>query len=128
MLPLTPSAGELGAGSLVPPTTMDAYWLTNYGQPGSGSSNTTYIAGHSWENAEAPFNRLSSQSVIGDELSVSTATGTVNYKVQSVTTHDKDTLRSSNVWNIVPGQLVLISCYTEDILGKNVIVTAMPSP
>ncbi|WP_344365424.1 class F sortase [Arthrobacter humicola] len=128
VLPLTPSAEELAAGSLVPPMTMDAYWLTAYGQPGSGSLNTTYIVGHSWQTAEAPFNRLSSRSAIGDELSVRTMTGTVKYKVQSVTTHDKDTLRTSDGWNKVSGRLVLISCYTEDIRGKNVVVMAMPVP
>lgn len=37
VLPLTPSAEELSSESLVPPLTLDAYWLTNYGVPGSGS-------------------------------------------------------------------------------------------
>lgn len=128
VVPLTPSADDLADGSLVPPMTTDAFWLTPYGQPGSGSDNTAYIIGHSWENGEAPFNRLSSHSAVGDELSVSTATGRVNYKVQTVTTHDKNTLRTSDVWNRVSGRLVLISCYAEDIWGKNVIVTAMPVP
>ncbi|WP_254788476.1 class F sortase [Arthrobacter sp. ok909] len=128
VLPLTPSTDETATGSLVPPMTMDAYWLTAYGQPGSGSLNTTYIVGHSWQTADAPFNRLSSRSAIGDELSVRTMTGTVKYKVQSVTTHDKATLRTSDVWNKVPGRLVLISCYTKDVQGTNLIVTAMPVP
>lgn len=126
VLPLTPSPKELDAGLLVPPVTRDAYWLTPYGQPGSGSRNTTYIVAHSWEDAEAPFNRLSSHSAPGDALSISTATGTVRYRVESITTHDKNTLRNSDVWRIVPGRLVLISCYTEDLWGKNVIVTAVP--
>jgi LPXTG-site transpeptidase (sortase) family protein len=127
VLPLTPSADELAAGALVPPMTMDAYWLTNYGQPGSDSNNTTYIVGHSWDKADAPFNRLSNQSAVGDELSVGTATGTIKYRVQSVTTHSKNTLRTSDVWNKAPGRLILISCYTDDIWGKNVVVTAVPS-
>lgn len=127
VLALTPSTEELAAGSLVPPMTMDAYWLTNYGQPGSGSNNTTYIVGHSWEKADAPFNGLSNQSAVGDELSVGTATGTIKYTVQSVTTHNKDTLRTSDVWNKAPGRLILISCYTDDIWGKNVVVMAVPS-
>jgi LPXTG-site transpeptidase (sortase) family protein len=127
VLALTPSTEELAAGFLVPPMTMDAYWLTNYGQPGSDSDNTIYIVGHSWEKADAPFNRLSNQSAVGDELSVGTATGTIKYTVQSITTHDKETLRTSDVWNKAPGRLILISCYTDDIWGKNVVVTAVPS-
>jgi LPXTG-site transpeptidase (sortase) family protein len=107
---------------------MEAYWLTTYGYPGSGSRDTTYIVGHSWENADAPFNRLSNHATVGDELSVTMASVVVRYKVQSVNTHDKDTLRTSDVWDAVPGRLVLISCYTEDIWGKNVIVTASPFP
>lgn len=110
----------------MPPATLDAYWLTPYGQPGSGSRNTTYIVAHSWEGTDAPFNRISSHSAPGDEVIIGTAAGTVKYRVQSVTTHDKNTLRTSDVWRILPGQLVLISCYTEDIWGKNVIVTALP--
>ena len=35
-------------------------------------------------------------------------------------------MKNSDIWNIVPNRLVLISCYTEDLWGKNVIVTAVP--
>jgi hypothetical protein len=128
VLPLTPSADELTAGSLVPPKTMDAYWLTTFGQPGSDSRDTTYIVGHSWEDADAPFNRLSNRSAPGDEISVRTGRNTVTYKVQRVSTYDKDTLRTSDVWKAVPGRLVLISCYTKDIWGRNVVVTATALP
>ena len=37
VLPLTPSADEMASESLVPPLTLDAYWLTSYGVPGAGS-------------------------------------------------------------------------------------------
>ncbi|MCU1572750.1 MAG: peptidase [Micrococcaceae bacterium] len=126
VLPLTPDQEETAAGVLVPPITMDAYWLTPYGQPGAGSRNTTYIVGHSWEDADAPFNRLSNSARVGDEFLVSTAAGSIRYRVQAVTTHDKDSLRTSDVWDIVPNRLVLISCYTEDLWGKNVLVSAAP--
>jgi hypothetical protein len=127
VLPLTPSAEELSSESLVPPLTLDAYWLTNYGVPGSGSRNTTYIAGHSWDGKEAPFNRLSDESLVGKAVRVTTAKGTLDYVVDSVTTHRKDTLKDSDIWNIVPNRIVLISCYTEDPWGKNVVVTASPA-
>ena len=128
VLPLTPSADELASESLVPPLTLDAYWLTGYGVPGAGSTNTTYIVGHSWDGREAPFNRLSDESLVGKAVTVTTAKGALKYVVDSVTTHDKNTLKDSDIWNVVPNRVVLISCYTEDPWGKNVVVTASPAP
>jgi len=127
VLPLTPSTQELADQSLVPPLTLDAYWLTAYGVPGGGSSNTTYIAGHSWDGKEAPFNRLSDSSLVGAAVTVTTATGKLDYVVDAVTTHDKNSLKDSEIWNVVPNRVVLISCYTEDPWGKNVVVTASPA-
>jgi hypothetical protein len=127
VLPLTPSTKELEDQSLVPPLTLDAYWLTAYGVPGGGSSNTTYIAGHSWDGKEAPFNRLSDSSLVGAAVTVTTATGKLDYVVDSVTTHDKNSLKDSDIWNVAPNRVVLISCYTEDPWGKNVVVTASPA-
>lgn len=126
VLPLTPSEEDLSSQSLVPPLTVDAYWITSYGVPGAGSVNTTYIAGHSWDGKDAPFNRLSDESLVGQEFTLATQTGSMTYVVDSVITHDKDTLKDSDIWNIVPNRVVLISCYTEDPWGKNVVVTAMP--
>ncbi len=126
VLPLTPSETDLASQTLVPPLTIDAYWLTSYGVPGDGSANTTYIAGHSWDGKDAPFNRLSDESLVGEEFLLTTATGTITYVVDSVTTHDKNTLKDSDIWNVVPNRVVLISCYTEDLWGKNVVVTALP--
>jgi len=128
VLPLTPSADEMASESLVPPLTLDAYWLTSYGVPGAGSTNTTYIVGHSWDGRDAPFNRLSDKSLVGKAVTVTTAKGTLRYLVDSVTTHDKNTLKDSDIWNVVPNRVVLISCYTEDPWGKNVVVTASPAP
>jgi hypothetical protein len=127
VLPLAPTAEELAAQSLVPPNTLDGYWLTPYGVPGAGSQNTTYVAGHSWEDRDAPFNRLSDASLVGQEIELTTGTGTLEYVVDSVVTHDKDTLKDSDIWHVVPHRLVLISCYTEDPWGKNVVVTASPA-
>ncbi len=128
VLPLTPSEQERAAGLLVPPDTLDGYWLTPYGMPGQGSQNTTYITGHSWEDREAPFNRLSDPGLVGSEIVLETGTGTLEYVVDSVVTHDKDTLKDSDIWQIVPDRLVVVSCYTEDLWGKNVVLTASPVP
>ena len=125
--PLDPP-GDGESRSIVPPETMDGYWLTPFGTPGDGSANTTYIIGHSWAGVDAPFNHLSSAAVPGDMLSVATETGVLHYTVESVTTYTKSTLKDSPVWDAVPNRLVLISCYTEDPWGKNVVVVATPAP
>lgn len=127
ILPLTPTADDLKSQSIVPPFTLDAYWLTSFGKPGLRSKDTTYITGHSWEDREAPFNRLSTDTKVGDTITLDTETGTLDYVIDSVTTHDKDTLKNSDIWDIVPNRLVLVSCYTEDPWGKNVVVTASPA-
>ena len=64
--PLEPSAGDAAGRSIVPPETMDGYWLTPFGMPGAGSTNTTYVIGHSWDGLDAPFNHLSSAAAPGD--------------------------------------------------------------
>jgi sortase (surface protein transpeptidase) len=126
ILPLTPSATDVASQQLVPPLTLDAYWLTSYGMPGATSEDTTYIVGHSWDGKDAPFNRLSDEGLLGTEFTLTTDTETITYVVESVVTHDKDTLKNSDIWDINPHRVVLISCYTEDPWGKNVVVTAMP--
>ncbi|MBP1234376.1 hypothetical protein JOE40_004019 [Arthrobacter sp. PvP102] len=126
--PLTPTPEELDSQAIVPPITVDGYWVTNFGMPGAGSTNTTYILGHSWEGRDAPFNRLSAASVPGDIFEASTATGTMRYRVESVDTYVKSSLKDSPIWTGVPNRLVLISCYTEDPWGKNVVVVASPVP
>lgn len=127
VLALAPTSSDLADQSIVPPFTDDGYWLASYGAPGAGSTNTTYIVGHSWEGREAPFDRFSSDTSVGDRIEVATTSGTVSYIVDSITTHDKDTLRSSDIWNVVPHRLVIISCYTEDPWGKNVVIIASPT-
>ncbi|WP_235564326.1 class F sortase [Arthrobacter sp. Soil762] len=125
--PLEPDASAVATRTVEPPTTMDGYWLTPFGTPGNGSGNTTYIIGHSWEGRDAPFNHLSSAAVVGDTFDVVTATGTIPYRVDSVTTYLKDSLKDSPIWDMVPSRVVLISCYTEDPWGKNVVVSASPA-
>ncbi len=123
---MAPDAQASASRTLNPPATLDGYWLTPYGMPGAGSVDTTYVIGHSWVDRDAPFNHLSSQASVGDVFGVLTHTGTVQYRVDRIDTYNKDTLKDSPIWNVVPGQLVLISCYTEDPWGTNVTVTATP--
>jgi hypothetical protein len=125
--PLAPDSSAVESQTIVPPETKDGYWLTPFGVPGNGSANTTYVIGHSWEGQDAPFNHLSSAAAPGDEFDVVTSTGTIRYRVDSVTTYLKATLKDSPIWDMVPSRLVLISCYTEDPWGKNVVVSASPA-
>ena len=124
--PLDLDSGAQSSRTIEPPATKDGYWLTPFGVPGKNSGNTTYVIGHSWEGADAPFNHLSSVAAVGDRLEVETTAGTISYRVDSVTTYLKSSLKDSPVWDMVPNRLVLISCYTEDPWGKNVVVTAYP--
>ncbi|MEV7132457.1 class F sortase [Arthrobacter sp. NPDC093128] len=126
--PLTPTREELESQAIVPPITVDGYWVSDFGMPGAGSTNTTYILGHSWEGRDAPFNRLSALSVPGDIFEATTASGTMRYRVDSVDTYVKASLKDSPIWTAVPNRIVLISCYTEDPWGKNVVVVASPVP
>jgi len=112
----------------VPPITLDGCWVSNLGRPGNGSTNTTYILGHSWEGRDAPFNRLSTSSAPGNVFDVITESGTMHYRVDSVDTYLKSSLKDSPIWTGFPNRLVLISCYTEDPWGKNVVVVASPVP
>ena len=125
--PLAPDSSAVESQTIVPPETKDGYWLTPFGVPGNGSTNTTYVIGHSWEGQDAPFNHLSSAAAVGDEFDVVTSTGTIRYRVDSVTTYLKAALKDSPIWDMVPSRLVLISCYTEDPWGKNVVVSSSPA-
>jgi sortase (surface protein transpeptidase) len=126
VLPLSQTAEEKGTGSIVPPATPEAYWLTPYGSPGPGSTNTTYIIGHSWEGRSSAFNNISTQAKLGDQLMLTTAKWTLSYEVTAITTENKETLRASGIWAKVPGRLIIISCYTEDLWGTNIIIEASP--
>jgi hypothetical protein len=125
--PLDPSAADQEQQTIIPPSTKDGYWLTPYGIPGAGSTNTTYIVGHSWQDQDAPFNHLSTLAGAGDLMTVRTAAGDLSYRVESVTTYVKSGLKDSPIWAVSPNTVVLISCYTDDLWGTNVVVVAVPA-
>lgn len=115
-----------GQATIVPPMTTAAYWLSPYGSP--GSSDTTYVVGHSWQGLDTPFNHLSSHARPGDKIVVTTAAGPGTYTVRGISTEDKNTLKDSSIWGKVPNRLILVSCYTEDLRGTNIVVTADLTP
>ncbi|WP_432394238.1 hypothetical protein ACRQ5B_12315 [Pseudarthrobacter sp. L19] len=57
---------------------------------------------------------------------MTTASGALSYRVDSIATYSKAQLKDSPIWEVVPDRLVLISCYTEDPWGRNVVVVASP--
>jgi sortase (surface protein transpeptidase) len=126
--PLEPTGADQAAQTIVPPPTMDGYWLTPYGVPGVGSKNTTYVAGHSWVDRDAPFNGLSTKAAPGDRFTVLTAAGELAYRVDTVVTYGKSGLKESPIWQVAPNRVVLISCYTGDFWGTNVVVVGSPDP
>ena len=124
-----PDNEAVASRGLVPPETMDGYWLASFGSPGAGSTNTTYVIGHTWVGRDAPFNQLSTASAPGDRLTVQTATGSLGYQVDTVATYTKSTLKDSAIWAVVPNRLVLISCYSERSRGaRTSTVVASPVP
>lgn len=118
VLPITPQGGVLD-----PPSLTAAYVIERYGAP--GSDNTVYLAGHSWDSGEAVFNPLfdraaqSARVREGDEVVVTTAAGRYTYVVERAERYPRASLPDRDeVWDAVPGRLVLITCFQRDD-GRN---------
>lgn len=107
-------------GVIDPPSMVDGYWVQPYGEPGTEPDNTVYIAGHSWTKGAAAFNALmpgdhGAGVSAGDVVTVQTAGGSVDYTVSRTERYDKDALPgATDVWTVMPGRLVLITCFVED--------------
>ncbi|MBJ7453083.1 MAG: class F sortase [Blastococcus sp.] len=118
VLPLTPRGGAIN-----PPTLTAAYWIEPYGDPvgnAAEADNTLYLAAHSTNTGKYGFDPLldsdgDSTLGAGDLVEVSTPGGTVAYTVERTQRYDKDELPdAAEVWEAVPGRLVLITCTQED--------------
>lgn len=118
VLPLTPRGGAIN-----PPTFTAAYWIEPYGDPvgaAGEADNTLYLAAHSTNTGKYGFDPLldedgDSTLGAGDVVEVSTPGGTVAYTVERTQRYDKDELPdAAEVWEAVPGRLVLITCTQED--------------
>jgi hypothetical protein len=118
VLPLTPRGGAIN-----PPTLTAAYWIEPYGDPvgaADEADNTLYLAAHSTNTGRYGFDPLldahgDSTLDAGDVVEVSTPGGTVTYTVERTQRYDKDELPdAAEVWEAVPGRLVLITCTQED--------------
>lgn len=119
VLPMEPEDGVID-----PPTLGEAYWIDPYGDPvGSAeqAQNTLYITGHSWARGDAAFNPLLDRAQqrgaveAGDVVTVATPGGSVDYTVESTRRYAKGELPGAGeVWDVVPGRLVLITCFQRD--------------
>lgn len=109
-------------GVIDPPLVTAAYWIEPYGAPvgnAGEADNTLYLAAHSTSRGTAGFDPLltadheGSALQPGDVVSVSTPEGTVGYTVERTARYDQDELAAAtDVWQAVPGRLVLITCLT----------------
>lgn len=136
--PLTDS--ERQARYLKPPNDPAGYWTDLFDMPGRDATDLTYISGHGCEGLpicsqiDWPFNRLSDPTLVkkGTAVFVTTKNGKVCYTVDhDITTYPKETLKNQpEVFGKVPQpqRLVLISCYTGDIHGRNVVAVATRTP
>ncbi len=116
VLPLTPDAGVIN-----PPGLTAAYWIDSYGDPvgeAAQADNTLYIAAHATGTGEYGFDALVDAEAAGEGLApgdvveVSTPGGTVDYAVERTVRYGKDELAAAaDVWEAVPGRLVLITCF-----------------
>ncbi|MCZ2828600.1 class F sortase [Modestobacter sp. VKM Ac-2986] len=119
-LPVLPLAAPTGV--IDPPLLTAAYWVQPYGEPvgaAEDADNTLYLAAHSTSTGNSGFDPLltadhqGSALVPGDVVSVSTPEGTVDYTVERTARYAADALAgATEVWEAVPGRLVLITCLT----------------
>lgn len=133
VVPITPTGGELD-----PPRLDRAYWIESYGSPGADATNTVYLAGHSVDRGEAVFDPLFDQERQaarvhhGDEVTITTDAGAVTYVVEETQRYPKSELADqAEVWRIVPGRLVLITCFQRSDGGRstdNLVVYATRTP
>ena len=129
---VVPMAVAEGA-EIVPPEDSNGHWLSTYGKPGKAARDTVYIVAHScglgYANCSPetfPFNNLSDKAKAGQRITVATSEGDVHYRVTRTMVYPKSgpSLDKEETWAVVPDRLVLISCYTQDLLGTNFVVFA----
>jgi hypothetical protein len=116
LLGLTPEDGVIN-----PPLLTAGYWIEPYGAPVAApdeAANTLYIAAHSAGRGHNGFDPLltrdhtGSALGAGDLVEVKTPEGTADYTVDHVQRYGKNELPgASEVWEAVPGRLVLITCF-----------------
>jgi LPXTG-site transpeptidase (sortase) family protein len=120
-------------GWVEPPHRDTVAWWSGGGWPADPADNTVYLYGHV-SRIEAVFNRLA-EAQVGDAVSVTTAAGTLTYRVTEVLppVAKKDLPSVPEVAAAVPGRLVMIGCHRDPDQGtrpttSNTVVIAEQQP
>lgn len=112
---------------LVPPGTTLVHRWADRGLPGTTTRDTVYLLGHTVRAGGGVFDRLQTVRV-GQLVHVTTARGTLNYRVDATRLYEKDQIQHADeVYASVPGRLVLIGCYLNSDgspQDRNVVVFA----
>lgn len=96
---------------LVPPKTTLVYRWAERGRPGSDSGDTVYLLGHTVRAGGGVFDPLQHVGP-GQSIIVETEQGTLTYRVQATKMYPKNEIqRADEVYEAVPGRLVLVGCY-----------------
>jgi len=113
-------------GVVDPPTHDAAYWLSDYGAPSAKATNTVYLVGHSWSKGPAVFNSFTdaasqqSRIPVGTTIVVAAGSGPLTYVVDATAKYAKSQLTTTkDVWAIVPGRLVLITCFLHEGVDRS---------
>jgi len=113
-------------GVVDPPTHDAAYWLSEYGAPSVNATNTVYLVGHSWSKGPAVFNSFTdaqsqqSKVPVGTTIVVAAGGRPLTYVVDATARYAKSQLTTTkDVWAIVPGRLVLITCFLYEGVARS---------
>jgi hypothetical protein len=98
------------SGQVLNPVDELPAWWAESGMPGTSTEQTVVVAGHNYSKRDAPFKALRVVTP-GDTVVLRTATGTVEYAVDSVGPLPKGSLLADNeLRKSVPGRLILANC------------------
>jgi hypothetical protein len=98
------------SGQVLNPVDELPAWWAESGMPGTSTEQTVVVAGHNYSKRDAPFKALRVVTP-GDTVVLRTATGTVEYAVESVGPLPKGSLLADNeLRKSVPGRLILANC------------------
>lgn len=98
------------SGQVLNPVDELPAWWAESGMPGTDTEQTVVVAGHNYSKRDAPFKALRVVTP-GDTVALRTATGTLEYAVESVGPLPKGSLLADNdLRTSVPGRLILANC------------------
>ncbi|OZE80432.1 sortase [Rhodococcus sp. 15-649-2-2] len=98
------------SGQVLNPVDELPAWWAESGMPGTSTEQTVVVAGHNYSKRDAPFKALRVVTP-GDTVVLRTASGTLEYAVESVGPLPKGSLLADNeLRRSVPGRLILANC------------------